>query len=223
MSAPPVPGWLLPLQRAARTARAEEITLVRPSQEGGRKSAVLVLVGTGPHGPDVLLMQRSASLRSHAGQPAFPGGAADPGDDFPVGTALREAAEEVGVDADGVQVLAVLPELYLPPSGFLVTPVLAWWHEPAEVGVVDVAETQSVSRVPVSELTDPANRFSSRHPSGYVGPSFAVHGMLVWGFTAGLLDGVLRLAGWSRPWDHADVRDLPADVLALAERSGARR
>lgn len=216
-----VPGWLRPLQRAAQTADAEQITRVRAPAAGGRKSAVLILVGHGPDGPDVLLMQRAATMRSHAGQPAFPGGAADPGDDFPVGTALREAAEEVGVEAAGVHVLAVLPELYLPPSGFLVTPVLAWWQDPGEVGVVDVAETQSVTRVPVRELTDPENRFTTRHPSGHAGPAFAVHGMLVWGFTAGLLDGVLRLAGWSRPWDETDVRELPADVLAMAERSSA--
>lgn len=220
MSTAPVPGWLDPLRAAVRSVRPEQLSRVPPPADGGRDSAVLILIGIGQSGPDVLLMQRADELRSHAGQPAFPGGAADPGDDGPAGTALREAAEEVGVRAEGVTVLAELPTLYLPPSGYLVTPVLGWWHEPSEVGVVDPAETASVARVPIAELVDPANRFSSRHPSGYVGPSFAVRDMLVWGFTANLLDTVLTLGGWSLPWDSSDVRELPADVLALS--SGPR-
>ena len=72
-----------------------------------RRSAVLILFGEGPRGPDVLLIEKSAHLRSHAGQPAFPGGGVDPGDDFPIGTALREAEEEAGIDPDGVRVLAL--------------------------------------------------------------------------------------------------------------------
>ena len=78
-----------------------------------RRSAVLILFGEGPRGPDVLLIEKSAHLRSHAGQPAFPGGGVDPGDDYPVGTALREAEEEAGIDPAGVRVLATLPELFL--------------------------------------------------------------------------------------------------------------
>src|SRR5699024_1003687 len=78
---------------------------------------------------DVLLTQRGATLRHHSGQVAFPGGAADPGDDGPVHPALREAEEETGLQPDGVQPLVVMPELYVPPSGFLVSPVLAYWRE----------------------------------------------------------------------------------------------
>lgn len=222
MSGSPVPVWLDPLRRAMVGVRAEQLSRFPPPEDGGRDSAVLILIGEGAAGPDLLLMQRADDLRSHAGQPAFPGGAADPGDDGPAGTALREATEEVGVHPDGVTVLAELPALYLPPSGFVVTPVVAWWHEPAPVAAVDPAETASVARVPVRELVDPANRFCSRHPSGFVGPSFAVRGMLVWGFTAFLLDTVLTLAGWNRPWDRTDVRELPAEVLASATGPGAR-
>ncbi len=211
-----VPTWLDPLRSALRSVDPERLARTPMPAEGGRDSAVLILFGDGSGGPDVLLMQRSDALRSHAGQPAFPGGAADPGDGGPAATALREAAEEVGVRAEDVTVLAELSPLYLPPSGYVVTPVVGWWHAPSEVRVVDPAETASVARVPISELVDPGNRFSSRHPSGYVGPSFGVRGMLVWGFTAALLDGVLTLGGWTRPWDAGDVRELPAEVLALA-------
>ena len=80
-----------------------------PPATGGRPSAVLVLFGDGPNGPDLLLIQRSDGLRLHAGQPAFPGGAIDAGDGGPVGAALREAAEEVGLDPGGVDVVGTLP------------------------------------------------------------------------------------------------------------------
>ena len=173
-----------------------------------RRSAVLILFGHGPAGPDVLLIEKSAHLRSHAGQPAFPGGGADPGEDYPVATALREAQEEAGVDPAGVRVLATLPELFLGPSDNLVVPVVAWWDDPTEAVVGDPREVARVARVPLAELTDPVNRFRVRHPSGYVGPAFGVAGMVVWGFTAGLLDAVLEAAGLARPWDAGDVRPL---------------
>lgn len=209
-----IPTWLEPLRAGAATIHPEQLTRFLPPPEGGRASAVLILLGEGPAGPDVLLVQRADELRSHAGQPAFPGGAADPGDADPAATALREATEEVGVLAAGVTVLAELPRLYLPPSGFVVTPVLGWWHEPSVV-VLDPGETARAERVPVAELVDPANRHSWRHPSGFVGPAFEVRDMLVWGFTAMLLDGVLELGGWTRPWDADDVRELPERVITL--------
>jgi hypothetical protein len=64
--------------------------------------------------------------------------------------------------------------------------------------------------VPLAELADPAHRFRVRHPaSGYVGPAFGVADMVVWGFTAGLLDAILEAAGLARPWDPTDVRPVP--------------
>jgi 8-oxo-dGTP pyrophosphatase MutT (NUDIX family) len=178
-----------------------------------RRSAVLILFGEGTYGPDVLLIEKSAHLRSHAGQPAFPGGQADPGDDFPIGTALREAEEEAGIEPDGVRVVATLQELYLPPSDNLVVPVVAWWDDPRDVTVGDPREVARVARVPLAELADPANRFRVRHSSGYVGTAFAVADMLVWGFTAGLLEAILEAAGLAEPWDERDVRPLPASAV----------
>lgn len=214
-----LPDWLRPLVDAVQPSRADDYLRSMPEPPpGGRRSAVLILLGEGPAGPDVLLIQRAESLRQHAGQPAFPGGATDPGDDGPVGTALRESAEEVGLDPAGVRIVALLPELYLPPTGFLVTPVLGWWHTPAPVRVVDPGEVARVERVPVAELVDPAHRCLVRGPRGYAGPAFLVRGLTVWGFTAAVLDRVLELAGWARPWDTTDVRDLPAPAAALAVR-----
>jgi 8-oxo-dGTP pyrophosphatase MutT (NUDIX family) len=206
-----LPGWWHPLAENAATVRGEDISRLPPPREGGRASAVLILLGEGtdPDGPDVLLLERAHTMRTHAGQPAFPGGATDPGDDGPVGTALREASEEVGVDPATVSVVATLPALWLPPSNFVVTPVLAWWREPHPVYARDAAEVATVVRVPVAELADPSNRMRVRHPSGYTGPAFSAGGLLVWGFTAGLLSAVLDLAGWAQPWQPGRLADLP--------------
>lgn len=213
------PEWLDQLVQAARTIRPEQLSRFLPPEGGGRESAVLILIGEGPHGPDVLLIERSAHLSSHAGQPAFPGGALDPEDDGPVAAALREAQEETGLDPAGVEVLATLPSLWLPPSGFVVTPVLGWWESPSEVSPVDLGEVAAVVRVPISELVDPANRLNLRHPaSGWIGPAFEVQGLLVWGFTAGLLARLLEVSGWDQPWDTTRIRDVPPEMLALAMR-----
>ena len=205
-----LPGWL---QRLLDASADLPLRHRMPDATGtARRSAVLVLFGEGPRGADVLLIEKSARLRTHAGQPAFPGGGADPGEDYPVGTALREAQEEAGVDPAGVRVLATLPELFLPYSDNLVVPVVAWWDEPADVVVGDPREVARVARVPLADLTDPANRFRVRHPAGYVGPAFAVADMVVWGFTGGLVEAILEAAGLARPWDVRDVR--PLEVVA---------
>lgn len=205
-----LPGWWEPLRTRAAAARTADFTRWPTPANGGRPSAVLILMGDQAGQPDVLVLERAATMRTHAGQPAFPGGAADPGDADAAATALREAHEEVGVEPASVTVVAQLPRLWIPISDFVVTPVLAWWHRPHPVHPRDTAEVARVARLPVAELADPANRLRVRHPSGYVGPGFEVGGMLVWGFTAGVLATLLELGGWARPWDEQRVTDLPS-------------
>jgi 8-oxo-dGTP pyrophosphatase MutT (NUDIX family) len=176
----------------------------------------LILIGDGPEGPEIMFVERAAGLRTHAGQIAFPGGAADAGDHDLADTALREAAEETGVDRTGIDVLGVLPPAHVEVSGFDVSAVIAWWREPSPVAVMDSREAASIDIVPVAVLTDPAHRARVRHPSGYTGPAFEVNGHLIWGLTAHLLDGVLDLAGWQRPWDRS--REVPIPVRYLTDR-----
>jgi 8-oxo-dGTP pyrophosphatase MutT (NUDIX family) len=212
----PAPRWLRDL--GSRAAEMPVAGPLRPPPDGGRESAVLILVGSGPDGPDLLITQRAADMRRHAGQVAFPGGAVDQADGGPVAAALREAAEETGLDSSGVEVLSVLPELFVARSGFRVTPVIGWWRRPCAVAPADPAEVAAVARVPLADLADPANRFVAQHPSGRAGPAFDVHGLLVWGFTALLVDRLLAFGGWERPWDAQRVRDLPPDVLGETAR-----
>jgi 8-oxo-dGTP pyrophosphatase MutT (NUDIX family) len=212
------PEWLQPLLAAAQTIPPEELSSVLPPDEGGRESAVLVLFGEGPDGPDLLFIEKSDDLRNHAGQPAFPGGGTDPADDGPATTALREAVEETGLDPSGVDVLMTLPALWLPPSGYVVTPVIAWWREPSAVKPAD-DEIAAVVRVPIAELADPANRLRITHPGGWIAPAFEVRDLLIWGFTAGVVDRLLALGGFEQPWNHDDVRELPTEKLRLARRT----
>lgn len=209
------PDWLVPLVRGCAAVDPDDVPLRRRVGVGARReAAVLVLFADdpagpdGPDGPDLLLTERASDLRDHAGQAAFPGGGVDDTDADLVATALREAQEETGVDPDGVVPLVTLPPLTIPVTGFAVTPVIAHWRRPVEVGVVDPGETAAVVRVPLTVLADPAHRFTVTGPSGYTGPAFAVGGLLVWGFTALLVSWLLELGGWARPWDTTDVRDL---------------
>ncbi|WP_407924291.1 NUDIX hydrolase [Actinomadura macrotermitis] len=211
------PAWLDRFR--AEAPRLPVPPALVPPDGVGRAAAVLLLFGEGPDGPDILLTERAVTLNKHAGQPAFPGGRIDPGDDGPVGAALREAWEETGVEPAGVDVLCTLPELYLPHSEHRVTPVAGWWREPSEIAPGHPGEVATVARVPIGELADPANRLTVRHPSGLrMGPAFRAGSMLIWGFTAGLLTQVLAAGGWERPWDAGHVEDLPEEVLDLAAR-----
>lgn len=207
------PDWVDDLVAGATGAQAHEFSRFVPPPGHRRRSAVLILFGAlgdgGLPAADVLLTERAATLRSHAGQVAFPGGRIDVTDAGPAGAALREAREETGLDPAGVEIIAEMPDLYLPVSDFAVTPVLAWWHTPSPVGVVDVGEVARVARVPVPELLDSENRFRAVHPSGFIGPAFRVSGWFIWGFTAGLLDRLLQVSGWERPWDQHRLRTVP--------------
>jgi 8-oxo-dGTP pyrophosphatase MutT (NUDIX family) len=209
----PAPEWVARLASAARAGQVGTLERRLGGSGDGRSSAVLMCFSSRAGGPsprvDVLLMQRAATLRNHAGQVSFPGGTTDPGDADARETALREAGEEVGLDPSSVTIIGELPVLSLTVTGYRVTPVLAWWHRPHPVTAVDAAEVARVALVRVSDLVDPTHRFEVHHPSGRSSPGFEAAGLFIWGFTALLLDAVLDIAGWSLAWDHTVIRPVP--------------
>lgn len=212
-----LPAWLQPLDRALLDDRRLRRTVALRPGAGGRAAAVLVLIGEGERGPEILFLERATTLRTHAGQIAFPGGANDPDDPDLITTAVRETSEETGVDVAGIVPVGALPPAHVEVSGFDVTTVVAWWRRRSALRP-DPREVASVFVVPVADLTDPANRGRVRHPSGYTGPGFDVAGHLIWGLTGHLLDGVLDLAGWQRPWDRARRFDIPTRYLTDLSR-----
>jgi 8-oxo-dGTP pyrophosphatase MutT (NUDIX family) len=123
----------------------------RPPDELARDAAVLVLIYPGADGSaQLVLIERPEGDLRHAGQVSFPGGAVDPGDDFPIGTALREAAEEIGLDAAaaGVEVLGLLGAVDVRVSGFLLIPVVAIAAREPQLHA-DEREVARILRVPV--------------------------------------------------------------------------
>ncbi|WP_328294378.1 CoA pyrophosphatase [Kineococcus sp. NBC_00420] len=216
-----IPDWLEPLATRLPTLTVADLDWRVDRTGTGRPAAVLVLLADGPAGPEVLLTERAGTLRQHSGQVAFPGGRSDPGDADAAATALREAEEETGLDPAGVEVLGALPPLLLAHSGHEVTPVIAHWREPAPVGPVDPEEVARVERVPLSELLADDARLTLRGPGGYVGPAFAVRGLLVWGFTAEVLVRVLAFGGLDRPAGEAGGGSALTLQQAL-DRAGAR-
>ena len=211
-----IPDWLVPVAEGANSITVHDLTRFMPPEDSDpRQGAVLILFGEGPGGPDLLLTERAHDMRSHPGQVSFPGGSIDPGETA-TEAALREAEEETGLDPSGVEVFAELPELWLPPSNFAVTPVLAWWERPTPVGVVDPAEVHAVYRIPLAELRDTAYGIRVRHPSGWLGPGFLIgddKDVILWGFTAGIISRLFAYVGWLEAADDAPMRDLPAYML----------
>lgn len=193
-----LPEWLQPLVSVVPTVTTSEVTRFAPIDGRGRHAAVLIPFSTDR---DIVLIERARGEVAHAGQPAFPGGAVEEDDVDSQAAALREAHEEVGLDPGRVTVFGLLPDLWVPVSDFVVSPVLALFDPQSAIGVQDPSEVSRVERVAIDALVEPDNRVTVVHPSGYRGPGFTVHDMLVWGFTAGVIDALLDRSGWALPWD----------------------
>lgn len=196
------------VQAIAEGEVGADLFATRPGGQGRRSAVLIVLTAD----DEVLLLERSSGLRKHSGQIAFPGGGEEAGE-TPAETALRETWEEVGIDPASVRILGQLPSINIPASGFDVVPVVGWWREPGELAL-NAGEVASALLVPLADLADPAHRFTAQ-ARGFLGPGFDVSGMFCWGFTALILDEVLRAGGWERPWDERDVRPVPERLLGL--------
>jgi 8-oxo-dGTP pyrophosphatase MutT (NUDIX family) len=152
-----------------------------------RPAAVLIPV-VDHEEPTVLLTLRPATMASHGGQVAFPGGKIDPGDATPVAAALREAEEEIGLDRTHVEPLGYL-DLYLSGTGFRIVPTVAR-VSPGFALKVNPAEVDDVFEVPLAFLMGPENH--QRHSREWRGMMRTYYAMpfgdrYIWGVTAGIL------------------------------------
>jgi 8-oxo-dGTP pyrophosphatase MutT (NUDIX family) len=182
-------------------------------QEPAPSGASVGSVASAARDLDVLLQRRADTMAHHPGQIGFPGGGVEASDANITQTALREAVEETGLDPSGVEVLGTLPPLALPASNNLVTPVPAWWARTSEVAAVDHRESVEVFRMPVADLLDPGNRHTlifNRSGRDYRSPAFSVDNVLVWGFTALVLDRMFDALDWTEPWDREHTIELSA-------------
>jgi 8-oxo-dGTP pyrophosphatase MutT (NUDIX family) len=228
-----LPADVLAMVTAAKATASAPASGGTPAPHG-RDAAVLVLFSGPPSDQpnsdlpedvDLLLTVRASTLRHHAGQAAFPGGASDPGDHGPVDTALREAREETGIDIDRLHPLATMERTFIAPSGFHVVPVLAYSADPGPVAVVDQAETAIVARVPLRAFINPANRlmvYRDYLTRRFAGPAFLLNEMLVWGFTGQVISAMLDVAGWAKPWDTGDIRELDDAMALVGDEDDAR-
>ncbi len=156
-----------------------------------RPAAVLVPVWLRPDGARLILTKRASHLKHHPGQIAFPGGKVDAVDDGPVGAALREAQEEIGLSAELVTVLGTLPT-HETVTGFTVTPVLALVRGDF-TPVPEAGEVEEAFTVPLSHVLDPARyhierrRWRGEWRRYYTVPYGPYY---IWGATARILRGL---------------------------------
>jgi 8-oxo-dGTP pyrophosphatase MutT (NUDIX family) len=152
-----------------------------------KPAAVLVPV-VAREQPTVLLTQRTPDLKSHSGQIAFPGGKIDPTDASPLAAALREADEEIGLDARFVDPIGYL-DLYLTFSGFRILPLVAR-VDPDYRMTINPAEVADAFEVPLEFLMQPDNhQLLQRDWQGFQRKYFAMPfgERYIWGVTAGIL------------------------------------
>ncbi|MCW8092271.1 CoA pyrophosphatase [Alteromonas sp. ASW11-130] len=159
-----------------------------PLAYSGRPAAVLVPLIDYKTELKVLLTERAHHLRHHAGQISFPGGGAEAEDTFPVGTALREAEEEIGLPPEHVQIMGALPN-YRTISGYTIKPVIGIVKPDCELSL-DKNEVASAFEVPLSYLMNRANHLTHHtHRHGQTFPIYFIpwNKHMIWGATAALL------------------------------------
>lgn len=150
-------------------------------------AAVLIALVRRPMGYTVLYTQRSAHLRRHSGQVAFPGGRIDPEDHDPAYAALREANEEISLDPRDAEVLGYMPYYYT-GTNYFITPVVAV-VEPRAPFTPNPAEVEAVFEVPVETLLAEQTYATFRaHFRGQERKSWQIDhgGHRIWGITANL-------------------------------------
>ena len=153
--------------------------------------------------PQLFLTKRSDQLEQHSGQIAFPGGKVEIDDRDLIDTALREAEEEVSIKRKDVEIIGQLTELYIPPSRFIVQPVVAFSAQEPQFSP-DPVEVEKVIQTPLSRIVEDdvireKEIFLPKYNTTIETSYFDIDEQVVWGATAMILSelrSVLRLLDW---------------------------
>jgi len=167
-----------------------------------KEAAVLLLIYQDADRQRLVLMKRNVYDGPHSGQISFPGGMREAEDLDTEQTAIRETAEETGIDTGGISILGKLTPLYIPVSNFLVQPFIGWYSK-VPVFSPDKSEVQYLLTPDIMELTDPSCRsvdsFFIRGKEIEI-PCFSYKNEIIWGATAMILSEFMALCGyWPLP------------------------
>jgi len=180
------PAWL---RQCFANRPSAQLTQAAPQSEAtGIPAAVLTPIVVRESDLTVLLTQRTAHLRDHAGQISFPGGRCERRDASPIDTALRETREEVGIEPRQVEILGTLPE-HSTSTGFRITPVVGLVQAPLDLKLDDF-EVAEAFEAPLAFFLDAANyRLESVIVGGRTHRFWVVpwRGYYIWGATASIL------------------------------------
>lgn len=167
---------------------------VPPEQD--RKSAVLLPILRRDKGPTLLFVRKSQHLAKHAGQVGFPGGAIDATDGSVEATALREAREEIGLEAANVELLGRLDDERTLVTHFHIAPLVGWVETPPATWQLDAFEIESVIEVDLAEAVacEPSSWLEYRWQEVlYRAPRYEFsNGLVVWGASARILLNLQR-------------------------------
>ncbi len=153
-----------------------------------KPAAVLAAIVNRSPNPTIILTQRTAHLKKHAGQISFPGGGVEPQDEHHVATALRETEEEIGLAPEHVTLLGRLP-LYETSTAYGVTPIVGWVEPPFDLKI-DAFEVDEVFEVPLAFALDRSNYVKETSMRDGIERWFYVlpyENRYIWGATAGML------------------------------------
>ena len=160
------------------------------------QSSVLILFYPIEDGIGLVLMLRPEYKGIHSGQISLPGGKYEEDDESLIFTALREAKEEIGVDPTQIQIIGQLTEMYIPPSNFMVTPVVGY-QATKPVFMADPKEVARVVEIDIKDLLDSKN-FQMKKMKLRLGfnlkvPSYVIDGNIIWGATAMILSELVEI------------------------------
>ncbi len=156
-----------------------------------RPAAVLVLLIDSNDGPNVLLTQRAATLTNYPRSLVFPGGSTETNDEGPTATALREAAEEIGIDPTQVHIIGSLAPLPLRETGFLVTPVVGWCTRLQPSDTPNPEEVTVEVQIPLREFADTSDRVQRSPLANTTDFQFSIDGTAVGEMTSIVIDALL--------------------------------